>query len=301
LEELISINKSIKDNLENPNQKSKEISSYTNENNQISNKKVCGHVGLFNLGATCYMNSIIQQLYMMQTLRYSLMGVDDKDECLSGKRFSPQDDNLLHQLQVMFGYLTLSEKQYYKPNDFCNSFKDFNGNPINTRVQQDSQEFYNNFCDKIEELLKKTKYKYIINDILTGKTCSSVKCNSCNYISNRFEDFYNLSLEVNNLKNLNESLKKFVIEEKIDDFKCDNCQNKVTIEKRTSLAKLPNVLLIHLKRFLMNYEYDRTEKINSKFEFPLSLNLEDFCVENFQLKAEENESDEIYQKKKRLL
>ena len=298
LEELISINKSIKENLEKANQESNEIQSYNNENNQMYYKKVCGHVGLYNLGATCYMNSIIQQLYMMETLRYALMGVDDKEECLRGKRFSYQDDNLLHQLQVMFGYLTLSEKPYYKPDDFCSSFRDFNGNSINPRVQQDSQEFYNNFCEKIEEHLKKTKYKYIINDILTGKTCSSVKCNSCNYISNRFEDFYNLTLEIKNLNNLNESLKKFVIPEKIDDFKCDNCKQKVTIEKRTSLAKLPNVLLIHLKRFFMNYEYDRTEKINSKFEFPFSLNLDDFCVENFQLQNEENETDEIYPRNK---
>jgi ubiquitin carboxyl-terminal hydrolase 9/24 len=168
------------------------------------------------------------------------------------------DDNLLHQLQIMYTYLTLSEKSDFSPKDFCYSYKDINGNPTNVRAQQDSQEFYNNFCEKIEEHLKKTKYKYIINDILTGKTCSSVKCNSCNYISNRFEDFYNLTLEIKNLNNLNESLKKFVIAEKIDDFKCDNCQQKVTIEKRTSLAKLPNVLLIHLKRFFMNYDISHT-------------------------------------------
>lgn len=48
----------------------------------------------------------------------------------------------------------------------------------------------------------------------------------------------------------------------------------------------------------MNYEYDRTEKINSKFEFPFSLNLDDFCVENFQLQNEENETDEIYPRNK---
>ena len=48
--------------------------------------------------------------------------------------------------------------------------------------------------------------------------------------------------------------------EKIEDFKCSNCNQNITINKRTSLYDLPNVLFILLKRFYMNYEYERTEK-----------------------------------------
>ena len=40
------------------------------------------------------------------------------------------------------------------------------------------------------------------------------------------------------------------IREKIEQFNCEVCKQKVTISKRTSLAKLPNVLFVHLKRFL---------------------------------------------------
>ena len=49
----------------------------------------------------------------------------------------------------MYTYLTLSDKEDYNPRAFCHSFKDFDGSPINPIIQQDSQEFYNNFCDKI--------------------------------------------------------------------------------------------------------------------------------------------------------
>ena len=47
----------------------------------------------------------------------------------------------------------------------------------------------------------------------------------------------------------------------------------------------------------MNYEKEGTEKINSKFEFPYTINLRDFCVEEIsKIKEQEQESDEIYPK-----
>ena len=245
--------------------------------------KSCGHVGLKNLGCICYMNSIMQQLYMCPTFRYAIMSADDgePEKPSSGYRHSVEDDNLLHQLQIMYTYLTYSDRMDYSPRDFCYSYKDFDGNPMNVGTQQDSQEFYNNFCDKIENALKKTKFKYIVSDVFAGKTCSSVTCENCKHTSNRFEDFYNLTLEVKNITNLNDSLQKLSVPEIIDDFKCSNCNEKVTIKKVTALNKLPNVLVVHLKRFYLNYETCQTQKINSKFEFPKTLDLKEFCTEQF--------------------
>ena len=265
----------------------------------ISTKKF-GHVGLKNIGCICYMNSIMQQMYMVPTFRYAILGSDDHEppKPCETVRLSIDDDNLLHQLQIMYTYLTYSEKGDYNPKYFCFSFKDFDGNSINPMIQQDSQEFYNTFCDKIENCLKKTKYKYIINDVFTGRTCSSVICESCKNVSNRFEDFYNLTLEVKNLSNLNDSLHKMTMPEKIEDFKCSKCNQKVTINKRTSLCDLPNVLVVQLKRFYMNYEIERTEKINSRFEFPFNINLKEFCIEDIvtQISGKSFESEDIYAK-----
>ena len=282
--------------------KNARINSSNNKTKSKSKKepRKCGYVGLKNLGCICYMNSILQQMYMVPPFRYAIISSDDKKEIKTVKSSFNQnfyDDNLLHQLQKMYTFLTFSEKQAYNPKDFCSSFKDLDGQPINILLQQDSQEFFNTFCDKIESFLNKTKYEYIIDNIFTGKMCSSVICEKCNTVSNKFEDFYNLSLEVKNISNLYDSLKKFTEPEKIEEFKCETCQKKVTISKRTSLAKLPNVLFVHLKRFYMNYETEGTEKINSKFEFPNTINLSKFCVEEItKIKNKEQESDEIYPK-----
>ena len=266
-----------------------------------SSKKQCGHVGLKNLGCICYMNSIMQQIYMVPTFRRAVMWSDDgkAPNPQSNYRYSCDDDNLLHQLQEMYTYLTYSEKMDYNPRGFCFSFKDFDGNPINIAAQQDSQEFLNNFCDKIENSLKPTKFKNIVADVFTGSTCSSVLCDKCKHISNRFEDFYTLTLEVKNINNLNDSLHKLSVPEIIDDFKCSNCNQNVRISKITSLNKLPNVLIIHLKRFYLDYETCHTTKINSRMEFPKKINLKEFCIEeitkNYSI-SQDSSIDDIYSK-----
>ena len=269
-------------------------------NHHYSSRKQCGHVGLKNLGCICYLNSVMQQIYMVPTFRRAVMWSDDgkPPNPSSNYRYSCDDDNLLHQLQEMYTYLTFSEKMDYNPKGFCFSFKDMDGHSINIGAQQDSQEFLNSFCDKIENSLKITKFKHIVNDVFTGRTCSSVVCDECKHVSNRIEDFYTLTLEVKNINTLNDSLHKLIVPEIIDDFKCSNCNKNVTIRKITSINKLPNVLIIHLKRFYLDYETCHTTKINSRMEFPHKINLKDFCVEeitkNYSLSKDAE--DDIYLK-----
>lgn len=48
-----------------------------------------GFVGLKNAGATCYMNSVLQQLYMVESIRVNLLAADgaatDPNEDFSGE------------------------------------------------------------------------------------------------------------------------------------------------------------------------------------------------------------------------
>ena len=298
IKEKLRLNQILKKSLE-IEEGNTDIVLYNNSNNKkyahSKESKVCGHVGLYNLGSICYMNSILQQLFMVSAFRFAIMGCDDNmnPESSSIEKFGVEDDNLFHQLQVMFTFLTLSEKKDFNPKYFCKSFKDSDGKPINVKIQQDSQEFYNNFIDKIENGLKNTKYKYIIKDVFTGKTCSSLFCGSCQHVSYNFENLNNLTLEVNNINNLNDSLKKFILPEFVDNFKCEGCKQLVTIKKTTTLYQLPNILVIYLKRFSMNYENNMAEKTNSKFDFPDKINLKKFCIE-MSKKEEIINSDDIY-------
>ena len=109
-----------------------------------------GYAGIRNLGCICYMISMIQQLYMTSPFRNLILMADDNEpECLVKKGNKEIDDNIFHQFKNMFANLLLTEKQEYNPDEFCFSFKDFEGMPVNVSIQQDAQEFLNIFFDKM--------------------------------------------------------------------------------------------------------------------------------------------------------
>ena len=43
----------------------------------VDGRASCGYVGLKNAGATCYMNSVLQQLYMVPGVPESILSVDE--------------------------------------------------------------------------------------------------------------------------------------------------------------------------------------------------------------------------------
>ena len=112
----------------------------------------------------------------------------------------------------------MSERSDYDSFGFLYSFKDWDGNPTNTAIQQDCQEFLNMLFDRLENQLRPTPQKYLTQSVFGGKTCSQIICTKCNYVKERQEDFYNLSLEIKGRKDVHESLKKMVEFDIINDY-----------------------------------------------------------------------------------
>ena len=259
-----------------------------NSTSSINKKSSFGYVGIRNPGCVCYMNAMLQQFYCTPAFRYTiLLGNDKKEpEIATIKEGYQIDDNVFHQLQRMFAFLDHSERYAYHPSDFCSSYKDYTGQRVNIMVQQDAQEFLNMIFQKIEEAIKPTPYFGMLNSVFAGKTCNVFTCKGCGFVRSNEEMFYNLSLEVKNLENINESLNKFISQETISDFMCDNCKNKCDVTKQCFLKELPNVLVIHLQKIIFDMETLMNIKISSKFEFKHKMNLQDFV---YKEKAKENE------------
>ena len=87
-------------------------------------KGLNGYVGIKNLGATCYMNSILQQFFSIPSLRYALLRAEDKQAPNFDNNLKV-DDNILHQIQRMFSFLELSNRIDYFYQGLCYSLKDW--------------------------------------------------------------------------------------------------------------------------------------------------------------------------------
>ena len=252
------------------------LSEYNPQNNC---RNYTNYIGLRNLSSICYMNSVLQQFFMITLFRNAILSLTLPKDCQEDKE---ETDNFLFQLIRLFYYLNHSEKGEYNPKDFVFSFKDYDGNPTRIDVQCDAQEFLSRYIEKVEDCLKNDKNKYLLYNILGGTTLQQVKCTNpeCGNISERREHLNFLSLDIKDTTNLKECLYKYIKEEKIEDYHCEKCDKKITNIKNVLIEKIPNILIIHLQRITFSYTTFNMVKINNYISFEKTLNIKNYTVNN---------------------
>lgn len=233
-----------------------------------------GYCGLVNPGCICYMISCLQQFYMVPTFRQAILNIPFGE----GSGFAPDDDSFLYQLQLTFASLQESEQFAYDLGKFCNSFKDFEGAPTNIGIQQDASEFLTNFFQQLENDTVGSSHENILKETFGGLFSNELLAAGGKY-SERLEQFYFISLSIAG-RNLQESLNAFIQGETVDYTweTSDPASGAVVKEslpttKRVSIAQPPNHLLLHLKRFAFDFETMMQVKLNTRFEFPVELNV----------------------------
>ncbi|RZF36782.1 hypothetical protein LSTR_LSTR013963 [Laodelphax striatellus] len=261
-----------------------------------------GFVGLKNAGATCYMNSVLQQLYMVEGIRVGLLAADgaatDLNEDFSGEErpdgeYLQVDEKnsldesrkeynigILKQVQAIFGHLAYSKLQYYIPRGLWKHFK-LQGEPVNLREQQDAVEFFMSLVESIDEALKALGQEQIMGKILGGSYSDQKICKGCPHRYSKEEPFSVISVDIRNHSTLLDSLEQYVkgeLLEGADAYHCDKCNKKVVTVKRLCVKKLPPILAIQLKRFEYDFERVCAIKFNDYFEFPRHLDMAPYTV-----------------------
>lgn len=161
-----------------------------------------GLVGLHNLSNTCYLNSLLTQLFMNRSFQDFVLGipVDSTDQMRA---------NSFH-LRVLFARMQASFAKAIEPRDLVESLRDFAGDPIDPQVQMDVDEFFNLLFDRLESEMPTTDLKSAFRSYYGGQLVQQVKSNECPHISERTEPFSAIQCDIKGKHTLQESLKAYV-------------------------------------------------------------------------------------------
>ncbi|CAD7004861.1 unnamed protein product [Ceratitis capitata] len=233
-----------------------------------------GYVGLVNQAMTCYLNSLLQALFMTPEFRNGLYRWEfDNDN---------EAKNIPYQLQKLFLNLQTSKKSAVETTDLTRSF---GWDSTEAWQQHDIQELCRVMFDALEHKFKNTKQMNLIASLYEGKMIDYVKCLECNTEKTRADTFLDIPLPVRPFGStvaygsIEEALRAFVQPETLDgnnQYFCEKCNKKCDAHKGLKFKNFPYILTLHLKRFDFDYQTMHRIKLNDKVTFPQMLNLNSF-------------------------
>ncbi|CAH2277792.1 ubiquitin carboxyl-terminal hydrolase 38 [Pelobates cultripes] len=268
----------------------------------VRSGKSITRTGLKNLGNTCYMNSVLQSLFMATDFRSRVLSLNLKG-----------NDSLMKKLQQLFNILAYSKREAYSPLKFFNAsrppwFSAFSQEDsseylrflLNSLHEEERIEFLsseaaaNALATEVppQESSQSTSWgkdeKTVIQHMFEGKLQTNICCQTCKNISQKTEAFTDLSLgfppslidtgkkEHQEKLSVNDMFSHFLAPEILDGdncYQCENCASLQKAKKTVQITEEPEYLILNLLRFSYDPEHHVKRKIFNPVSIPQILRL----------------------------
>ena len=162
-------------------------------------------VGLSNQGGTCYLNSLIQTLFMTPEFREMLYAwrrrlalttsdtPDASSPSFSSSSSVDDETNIPLQLQLLFANLQLSTSRAVSTKSLT---KSFGWSSSDVFTQHDVHELVRILFDALEDAFIGTPNAVVMANLFKGTLRDFVKCTECNTERPRFDTILDLSLVI---------------------------------------------------------------------------------------------------------
>lgn len=242
-------------------------------NDRFALRSDVGYAGLRNLANTCYLNSLFSHLFMNVGFREMVIHASIVEEA---------KQPLVIELGKVFSRMQNSYCKYVDPTPAVSSIVNYDNDQIDVAIQMDVDEFYNLLFDRLEWQFLVPAERDALKSLYGGQLVQQIKSKDCDHISETFENFTTVQLEIKGRRGLEDSLRAYVEGEILqgdNKYKCSQCDRHVDAVKRACLKDVPDNLIFNLKRFDYDIMTGMRAKVNDEFEFPETVDMAPYTID----------------------
>ncbi|XP_051640434.1 ubl carboxyl-terminal hydrolase 18 [Manacus candei] len=245
-----------------------------------------GAIGLYNLGQSCCLNSLLQ-VFLMNLHFTGILRRITVPPCAAQR-----SSNVPYQMLLLLEEMQRGKRKAVRPTELACCLS---AHRVELFVQHDAAQLFLRLWNLIKKQMKKLELVEELSDLYTICIQEHLACQNCSFEIKNNSCMLTLPLPVldsnsHRLKTLEDCLQYFFHPEELTGQNmcfCQQCGMKTPFLKRMKLVYLPQTLTIHLKRFCFE-KSSYTHKLSHYLPFPRDLDFSGVLTEN-QCQADDKE------------